>query len=185
MRQGYNIIMLYSADASRILMCRRRKDPYGGLANLIGGKIEPGEDGLSAAYREMGEESGVSRDDADLTHVMDFVYYLQDCYVEVYAGRLKRDIAVTGDENELFWSDLGQDFFDMGLYAGEGNIGHMIEQVKMYEKEIFKHDLASPLNDNDRVSRPQTVDTSLRLKHDWRSEPEHQRAFGSANDKQL
>jgi len=135
--QGYNIIMLYNCDASHILMCRRRKDPYKGLINLIGGKIEPGEDGLEAAYREMYEESGVTREDVDLTHVMDFVYYLGECYVEVYAGRLKREVEVTGDENELFWSDLERDFFDMGIYAGEGNIGHMVEQVKMYEKEIL------------------------------------------------
>jgi 8-oxo-dGTP diphosphatase len=44
---------------------------------------------------------------------------------------LKRDVMISGDENELYWSDLNQDFFDMTLFAGEGNIGHMIEQVKM------------------------------------------------------
>ncbi len=46
-------------------------------------------------------------------------------------SRLKRDVDAVGDENELYWSDLGQNFFDMTLYAGEGNIGHMIEQVNM------------------------------------------------------
>ena len=136
--QGYNLIMVYDADASHILMCRRQKDPYRGLSNLIGGKIEPGEDGLAAAYREMREESGISGGDVDLARVMDFVYYFQDCYVEVYAGRLKRDVDLTGDENELFWSDLEHNFFDMDLYAGEGNIGHIVEQVRMYSGVILK-----------------------------------------------
>ena len=135
--QGYNLIMLYNVDASRILMCKRQKDPNKGMLNFIGGKIEPGEDGLSAAYREMREESGVAQEDVDLTRVMDFVYYLQNCYVEVYAGRLKRDARVSGDVKELFWSDLERDFFDLNLYAGEGNIGHMIEQVRMYAREIL------------------------------------------------
>ncbi|MCL2461954.1 MAG: NUDIX domain-containing protein [Defluviitaleaceae bacterium] len=135
--QGYNIIMLYDRDASHILMCRRRKDPYKGLINLIGGKIEPGEDGLDAAYREMYEESGAKRENVSLTHVMDFVYHFQECYVEAYAGRLKEAVEVKGDENELFWSDLERDFFDMNLYAGEGNIGHIIEQVKMHKDEIL------------------------------------------------
>jgi 8-oxo-dGTP diphosphatase len=119
-------------------MCKRRKEPYLGLYNLVGGKIEPGENHLDAAYRELQEESGVDRKSVDLIRLMDFTYYLQDCYVEVYAGRLKQDVAVSGDENDLFWSDLKHNFFDMALYAGEGNIGHILEQVNMYADKILK-----------------------------------------------
>jgi 8-oxo-dGTP diphosphatase len=129
--QGYNIIMVYSRDRSRLLMCKRRKDPYKGLSNLVGGKIESGEAGIDAAYRELWEETSIAKEQITLHHVMDFTYYFQNCYVEVYAGRLNRDIQVSGEENELYWSDFEHDFFDMSLYAGEGNIGHMIEQVKM------------------------------------------------------
>ncbi|NLG25504.1 MAG: NUDIX domain-containing protein [Clostridiales bacterium] len=135
--QGYNIIMLYSADRTRLLMCRRAKQPYLGLYNLVGGKIEPGEDGADAAYRELWEETGVTRADVELKHVMDFVYHIADCTVQVYAGRLKRDVEPTGDENPLFWSDLNHNFFDMAQYAGEGNIGHMIEQVNLYREQIL------------------------------------------------
>ncbi|TBL80309.1 NUDIX hydrolase [Paenibacillus thalictri] len=129
--QGYNVIMIYNQDMSRLLMCKRLKDPYLGLRNLVGGKIESGETGMEAAYRELREETGISKEDVVLHHIMDFTYYLQHCYVEVYAGRLIRDVTVSGDENELFWSGLDENFFDMSLYAGEGNIGHMMEQVKM------------------------------------------------------
>lgn len=38
---------------------------------------------------------------------------------------------------KLYWSDLNHDFFDMSLYAGEGNIGHMIEQVNMCKYKIL------------------------------------------------
>ena len=68
---------------------------------------------------------------------MDFKYYQQDCYVEVYFGKLNRDVAVFGDENELYWSDLDHNFFDMSLYAGEGSIGHMVEQVKMCKHKLL------------------------------------------------
>jgi len=129
--QGYNVVMVYSRDMNRLLMCKRLKDPYKGLNNLVGGKIEQDEQGIDAAYRELNEETGIAKEDITLHHLMDFTYYFQDCYVEVYAGRLKRDVAVSGDENELYWSDLDQDFFDLNLFAGEGNIGHMLEQVKM------------------------------------------------------
>jgi 8-oxo-dGTP diphosphatase len=136
--QGYNVIMLYDENQEQLLMCRRRKNPYKGMRNLIGGKIEPGEGGLAAAYRELFEEAGVSGSDVRLTHLMDFKYYLQDCYVEVYAGKLRYHVDVYGDENDLYWSDLNQDFFDLKLFAGEGNIGHMVEQVRLYADEIFR-----------------------------------------------
>jgi 8-oxo-dGTP diphosphatase len=118
--QGYNIIMVYSRDRSRLLMCKRRKDPYKGLSNLVGGKIESGEAGIDAAYRELWEETSIAKEQITLHHVMDFTYYFQNCYVEVYAGRLNRDTQVSGEENELYWSDFEHDFFDMSLYAGEG-----------------------------------------------------------------
>ncbi len=129
--QGYNIIMVYSRDKARLLMCKRLKEPYKGLYNLVGGKIEPDEPGIDAAYRELNEETSIGKEDITLHHLMDFTYYYQECYVEVYAGRLRHDVLVSGDENELFWSDLDHNFFDMALYAGEGNIGHMLEQVKL------------------------------------------------------
>lgn len=131
--QGYNIIMVYNMNLDKLLMCKRRKDPYKGLYNLVGGKIELGEDGLSAAYRELHEETGISKNDITLKHLMDFKYYYQNCYVEVYVGRLEHDVDLVEEANELFWSDLDHDFFDMNIYAGEGNIGHMIEQVNMYK----------------------------------------------------
>ena len=56
---GYNCIMVYSPDKSRILMCKRTREPYLGLYNLVGGHIEAGESGEAAAYRELFEETGV------------------------------------------------------------------------------------------------------------------------------
>jgi len=130
--QNYNLIVVYSSDKAKLLMCRRLKEPYKGLSNFVGGKIEEGEDGLDAAYRELWEETAIPREQIRLTHLMDFFYALTPCRVEVYVGRLREDTAVHGDENKLYWSDLEHDFFDMTEYAGEGNIGHILEHVKMY-----------------------------------------------------
>ncbi|SDR96488.1 8-oxo-dGTP diphosphatase [Paenibacillaceae bacterium GAS479] len=138
--QGYNVLMIYNKDMDRLLMCKRLKNPYKGLSNLVGGKIDIGETGIEAAYRELFEEANIAKENITLHHLMDFKYYFQRCYVEVYVGKLKYDVVVSGDENELFWSDLNQDFFDMTLFAGEGNIGHMIEQVKM-SKSILTDEL--------------------------------------------
>ena len=135
--QGYNLLVVFASDGNRVLMCRRKKEPYIGMSNFAGGKIEDDESGSDAAYRELFEETGITSDDITLRHMMDFTYYIHDCYVEVYVGRLKRDMRVTGDENRLYWSELSHNFFNLSLYAGEGNIGHIMEQVRQHEKELF------------------------------------------------
>ena len=128
--QGYNLLITFSKKEEKILMCKRRKPPYQGMINFPGGKIEKGEAGLEGAYRELWEETGITKEDIVLTHLMDFTYYLSDCYLEVYVGRLNKDREVFGEENELFWSEIDCDFFDTKKYAGEGNIGHIMEQIR-------------------------------------------------------
>ncbi|QSX06102.1 NUDIX hydrolase [Sedimentibacter sp. zth1] len=130
--QGYNCIIIYSKDKSKLLFCKRLKDPYKGLYNLVGGKIEKNEDGFIAAYRELEEETGIAKEDVNITHMMDFVYYNQDCYVEVYVGILNKEIILKQELHPLIWLTENEDFFDMNKFAGEGNIGHMLEQVKQF-----------------------------------------------------
>jgi 8-oxo-dGTP diphosphatase len=118
-------------------MCKRKTDPYKGLSNFVGGQIEPDENREAAGYRELLEETGITNKDIILMHLMDFTYHLSDVYVEVYVGKLNKSLTVQGDENELYWSDLSCNFFDMSLYAGEGNIGHILEQVKICAEKLF------------------------------------------------
>lgn len=130
--QGYNCIMVYHQDGDKLLFCKRTKSPYLGLYNLVGGKIESGEDGFHAAYRELYEETGIDRDSIQLHHMMDFNYYNQKCYVEVYVGSLSTSVELKEEAHPLEWLDVNENFFDDHRFAGEGNIGHMVEQVKCY-----------------------------------------------------
>ena len=136
--KGYNIIAVFNETADQWLMCKRKKNPYKGLSNLVGGKIEPGEEGLAAAYRELWEETGITKEQIELFHLADFNYYFSDLYLEVYVGRVTQPVEVVGDENDLYWSDLDCDFFDMSKYAGEGNIGHILAEIKYYWKQLLK-----------------------------------------------
>ena len=70
--KGSNIIAVFNKDHTKVLMCKRRSDPYKGKYNFVGGKIEQGEDGMSAAYRELEEETGITRRDISLIHFIDF-----------------------------------------------------------------------------------------------------------------
>lgn len=100
-----NIIAVFDKEKEKVLVCRRRKNPYKGLLNFVGGKIEKEEDGLTAAYRELWEETGITDADIELTHLMDFNYLVFDNWLEVYFGRLNKDFTVRGEENELLWID--------------------------------------------------------------------------------
>ncbi|WP_455715817.1 DUF429 domain-containing protein [Anaerosporobacter sp.] len=124
--------MIYNVERDKLLFCKRIKEPYKGLYNFVGGKIDLGEEGFTAAYRELYEETGIRSCDIKLNHMMDFTYYNQDCYVEVYVGYLQREVELKEEFHPLYWLELNEDFFNTNRFAGEGNIGHMVEQVVRY-----------------------------------------------------
>lgn len=131
-----NVILVYDKNESKILMCKREKEPYKGKYNLVGGKVEKNEDELHAAYRELQEETGITNNDITLTHIMNFQYIIKDMELEVYAGKLNKDIKLVEELNKLYWIDKNENFFDLDKYAGEGNIGHMLQQVEIYKDKI-------------------------------------------------
>ena len=132
-----NISIVYNKEEDKILMCYRSKEPYKGKYNLVGGKLEDGETELEGAYRELYEETGITKNDIKLTHLMNFQYKLDDIELEVFVGRLNKDVELIEEIHKLYWIDKNENFFDIEKFAGEGNIGHMIQQVEIYKKKIF------------------------------------------------
>ena len=133
-----NVIVVYNKKEDKILMCLRKKEPYKGLYNLVGGKVEKDETGLESAYRELEEESGITKEDIILTHLMTFNYQMSNIELQVYTGKLNKEVKVVEEVNKLYWINANENFFDMTKYAGEGNIGHIIEQVKIYKDRLLK-----------------------------------------------
>lgn len=133
-----NVIVVYNKKEDKILMCLRKKEPYKGLYNLVGGKVEKDETGLESAYRELEEESGITKEDIILTHLMTFNYQMSNIELQVYTGKLNKEVKVVEEVNKLYWINANDNFFDMTKYAGEGNIGHIIEQVKLYKDRLLK-----------------------------------------------
>lgn len=132
-----NVIIVYNKEEDRILMCKREKEPYKGKFNLVGGKVEENEDELHAAYRELQEETGITKNDIKLTHIMNFQYKILDMELEMYAGKLNKDVNLVEEVNKLYWISKDEDFFDLDKYAGEGNIGHMLQQVEIYKDKLL------------------------------------------------
>ena len=126
-----NVVLVFNKEKDKILMCKREKNPYKGLYNLVGGKLEDGENELDGAYRELEEETGITSSDISLKHVMNFEYKLLDMELELFAGRLNKDKELVEEVNKLYWIDATENFFDMNKFAGEGNIGHMLKHVEL------------------------------------------------------
>ena len=131
----YNVIVVFSKDFTKTLMCKRIKEPYKGMYNLVGGKIEKENDGLNEAYRELVEETNISKNDVELKHFMNIEYISFNKSLEVYYGILNKDVELVEEVNKLEWVDINDNFFDMTRYAGEGNIGHIIEEIKIEIKK--------------------------------------------------
>ncbi len=130
-----NVCAAWSPDRENILMCLRRRDPYKGKFNMPGGHVEAGEDPLDAAYRELYEETSITREDIELTRFMDFVYHEHGMVIEVYFGVLRHEVDVRGEENDLYWLPLTENFFDYEKFAGDGNIGHIMRLLNAWTAE--------------------------------------------------
>ena len=130
----YNVIVVFDKDFKNTLMCKRTKDPYKGMYNLVGGKIE-NDNSIDEAYRELYEETNISKDDIILKYFMNIKYISFDKELEVYYGILNKDVNLIEEVNKLEWVSIRDNFFDINKYAGEGNIGHIIEEIKV---EVLK-----------------------------------------------
>ena len=126
-----NVIVIFDKELERTLMCKRTKEPYMGMYNLVGGKIEKENDGLNEAYRELEEETNINRNDIELVHFMNLSYIKWNKELEVYYGILKDEVELIEEVNKLEWVSINDNFFDINKYAGEGNIGHIIEEIKI------------------------------------------------------
>ena len=126
-----NVIVVFDNKLENTLMCKRTKEPYMGMYNLVGGKIEKENDGLNEAYRELEEETNIKKNDIDLIHFMNLTYTKWNKELEVYYGILKNEVELIEEVNKLEWISVNDNFFDMNKYAGEGNIGHIIEEIKI------------------------------------------------------
>lgn len=135
-----NLIVIFNKDLSKILFCIRAKDPYKGLYNFVGGKVENGESNDEAAYRELFEETGISCNDIELEHFMDLNYFKYENNLQVYYGILKHEVNLVEEKNKLKWVTINDGLLDNSKFAGNYNIPHIIRQIKIYLKNGTKID---------------------------------------------
>ena len=127
-----NLVVVFNNDLSEVLFCIRAKEPYKGMYNFVGGKVEEGESNDDAAYRELFEETGISNNDIELDHFMDLNYFKYENNLQVYYGILKHDVTLVEEKNKLEWVTIDDKLLDNSKFAGNYNIPHIIRQIKVY-----------------------------------------------------
>lgn len=129
--KGVSVILVYNPAGDQMLLERRTHPPYHGLLDFVGGERELDENGLESAYRLLLKKTGIAKKDIPLTHIMDFAYHTTKWCVQVFAGRLCHGVRLVPNGAPFQWTDLGRNFFDPEMYAGEGYIGHILAHMKL------------------------------------------------------
>ena len=129
-----NLIVVFDKTLNMALFCIRAKEPYKGLYNFVGGKVEKNESNDDAAYRELFEETGISKKDIKLDHFMDLNYFKYENNIQVYYGILSHEVKLVEEKNKLEWLDINEKILDNNKFAGNYNIPHIIRQIKVYLK---------------------------------------------------
>ena len=129
-----NLIVVFNTNLDKVLFCIRAKEPYKGLYNFVGGKVEKNESNDNAAYRELFEETGISNQNIELEHFMDLNYFKYENNLQVYYGILKHEVDLVEEKNKLEWVAINEKLLDNSKFAGNYNIPHIIRQIKVYLK---------------------------------------------------
>ena len=129
-----NLIVIFNASLDKVLFCVRAKEPYKGLYNFVGGKVEENESNDDAAYRELFEETGISNKDVELDHFMDLNYFKYQNNLQVYYGILNHEVNLIEEKNKLEWVTINDELLNNSKFAGNYNIPHIIRQIKIYLK---------------------------------------------------
>ena len=129
-----NLIVVFNKNLNKVLFCIRAKEPYKGMYNFVGGKVEPRETNDEAAYRELFEETGITSRSIKLDHFMDLNYFKYENNLQVYYGILEHDVELVEEKNKLEWVDINDELLDIKKFAGNYNIPHIIKQIKVYLK---------------------------------------------------
>ncbi|XMB86598.1 NUDIX domain-containing protein [Mycoplasmatota bacterium WC44] len=128
--------MVFDPTRENLLMLKRKKDPYFGKVNGIGGKVESGESHEEAMIRELKEETNYDLDKVDtLEEIMRLDFDKEQIRLIVYYIKLKQQYPIEIKEDHEGYYDW-YNINDSNLLdaandkiAGEGSVAYFIKFI--------------------------------------------------------
>lgn len=133
----YVLGMVFDPSFEHLLLMKRKKNPYNGLLNGIGGKIDEGETPLESIQREFKEETEFeSYNRLELMFTMQF----ENEEMHVYFIEVDKQVIKVKENHEGIydWYEVNDSFFDClnEELAGGGNLPYFIKFcIDTYNKE--------------------------------------------------
>ena len=115
------ISIIFDKSVENVLMCFHTKQ---GMFNFVGGHVESHENGLEGSYRELEEETGITRGDVELKFVRcestsSAIYKPYSLYVN--CGILDHEVRLREENNSLLWVPISNVKTLMDETFGNGN----------------------------------------------------------------
>ncbi|MFC6171720.1 NUDIX hydrolase [Loigolactobacillus jiayinensis] len=134
MAYKYTLALLHYQD--QLLVLNRRKPPYPGQWNGIGGKLETGETPENAARREIFEETGIAAADYLLTTAGVIDWFIAGQYIDsiyLYTAEL-HEIDVTAYPQQMREGLLN--FFPVAWLTQPANLGVVPDFKRLLEPAL-------------------------------------------------
>lgn len=139
----YTLTIVFNKDKDKLLMCDHQKL---NRLNYVGGKMEPYEVPIEASYRELYEETGISKDDISLQFLrqestITSVDDGQSWELYITAGILNKEVTLRQEKNPLIWVDCN-DWVSLIDAYGNGNcLTYYLEACKLFNIEVSSHNI--------------------------------------------
>ncbi len=134
----YKYVVVFIKYRNQILMLNRNKPYWQGMWNAVGGKIEENENPLSAALREVMEETGIKLNNDNLEYLTDLSWYQDEeycggtyCFLAEVDEKITTPLATR--EGILEWKDIAWIMSDKnrGIVP---DVSYVLEE--MFKKEF-------------------------------------------------
>lgn len=137
----YVLVLLFNEDMSKILLMKRKKNPYIGLYNGIGGKIDGSESVFECCLRETIEEINVNLDNPKLLVTCTYpesneLHKNSNIELNVMYDITEESEFVENEEGTFEW--LPVDFVldtNNKCIAGYGNVGLFTREILNIENK--------------------------------------------------
>lgn len=135
----FTLTLVFNKETSKVLMCYHNKQ---NIHNFIGGKVNDCECPIAASYRELEEETGITKDDIKLEFLQqeNCATWQGNCWsMYIMVGVLNKDVDLKEEENGLYWVEVhDEEFLQASGFEGDCWVYMNRAKIMLKEKGLWR-----------------------------------------------